>query len=713
MGTISKIRKRSGLLLIAIGGAMVLFVMSDLFFKNKRPSIPPLARVFDENITYNEFLARYENTKEQYKMQYGEDITFTGAEDFQIRNSVFDQLLKNLLIQIEYEKTGLKLTDAEINEYITGQLTHPIVRQLFTNPQTGEFNQTLVYNFITNLEERPEREQQIWKMYEKIIIDELFSNKYMNLVTKSFYFPKRFAEKENKDRTSKRKVVYVALHYGSIKDSAVQVNDEDFEKFYAENKYLFTYDEEMTDIDYVIFNIKPSLIDIRITRTKVDTLFNSFINTPVEKLAEFVIKNSDLDFTWDSSYLTREELSYHQDTLFNAKIGSYVSPYMEGFSFYMHRLMDRKDLPDSMKAAHILISYQGAMFAPDTIKRTKEQAKSRADSILNLVKGKDSTTFAKFARELSDDPSAKQNNGFLGWFKEGSMVPEFNNACLTHKPGDYVVVETPYGFHVIKLLAKAKPTPKVKIATVKITVPVSKQTTDSIYNLASIIAAETKKYEDFERIISEKGYIKNVAEKVRKTDYSIPGLENGREIIRWAFNKETKARETVNLFDLTTENKYVVAIVKNKYEPGPAPLEQIKDLIKPMVIKEKKAEMLEKELKTKMEGCKSVYELANKLKELPDTFDINFFTYTLPGYGPESRLIGKMYATPKGKFTGPVKGEAGVYAYEIIDETKPDTMNYQDISMQKFYSYQSKVNGQLFKALQKLGNLKDNRIDYY
>ncbi|MCX7697178.1 MAG: SurA N-terminal domain-containing protein [Bacteroidales bacterium] len=713
MGTISKIRKRSGLLLIAIGGAMVLFVMSDLFFKNKRPTIPPLAKVFDENITYNEFLSRYESTKEQYKMQYGEDMTFSGAEEFQIKNSVFDQLIKNILIQIEYEKTGLKLTDAEIYEYITGQLTHPIVKQLFTNPQTGEFNQTLVYNFINNLEQRPEREQKIWKMYEKIIIDELFTNKYINLITKSFYFPKRFAEKENKERTVKKKVVYVALHYGSLKDSAIQVTDKDFEKYYAENKYLYTYEEELTDIDYVIFHIKPSQIDMRMTKTKVDTTFTSFINTPIEKLPEFIVRNSDLDYTWDSSYLAKEELSYYQDTLFNAKIGSYVKPYLEGFSFFMHRLIDRKELPDSMKAAHILVSYQGAMFAQDTITRTKEQAKARADSILNLVKGKDSSTFAKIAKEMSNDPSAQQNNGFLGWFKEGTMVPEFNNACLHAKPGEFMVVETPYGFHVIKLLAKSKPTPKVKIATVKISVPVSKQTTDSIYNLASVIAAETKNYEDFEKILSEKGYIKNVAEKVRKTDYTIAGLENGREIIRWSFYKETKPRETVNLFDLSTENKYVVAIVKNKYESGPAPLEQIKDLIKPMVIKEKKAEMLEKELKTKMEGCKSVFDLASKLKENPDTFDINFFTYSLPGYGPESKLIGKMYATTKGKLVGPVKGEGGVYAYEIIDETKPDSLKYDDFFKQKFYHYQSKVNGQLFKALQKLGNLKDNRIEYY
>jgi peptidyl-prolyl cis-trans isomerase D len=712
MGVISKIRKRSGLLLIAIGGAMVLFVMSDLFFKNKRRSVPPLATIFNQKITYSEFATKYEETKEQYKLQYGEDFSFSGAEDFQIKNSVFDQLLRKTIVQAEYEKTGLKLTDAEVNEYITGVLTHPIVKQLFTNPQTGEFNRNAVYNFINQLDQMPEKQRNLWLMYEKMIYDELFTNKYINLVLKSYYYPKRFAEKEAKNLAQKSKVVYLALSYASIKDSTIAFTDEDLKKYYEENKYMYTNEDEMVDIDYLIFDVKPSVVDINSVKTRVDTTFKAFMETPADKLPTFIAQHSDMDFIWDSTYKAKQDLPLQLDTLYKAKPGAYIAPYMENYVYYMHKLVDKKDIPDSLKAAHILVSYKGAASAQEKITRTKEQAKSRADSILNLVKGKDSATFAKVAKELSDDPSAQQNNGFLGWFKEGGMVAEFNNACLTHKPGEYVVVESPYGFHVIKVLGKSKPSTKVKIATIKISVPISKQTNDSIYNVASSFTAQIKSYEDFEKLVNEKGFNKRVAEKVRKIDYTIPGIEDGREIVRWAFNKETKPRETVNLWNLT-ENKIVVAIVKNRYEVGPAPLEQIKDIIRPLAIKEKKAEKLMEEMKDKMQGCKSIQDVAGKLKEIPDTFDINFYTYSLRGYGPESKLIGRMYASPKGKLFGPVKGEAGVYAYEVVDIIKPDTVKYQDVLQQKFYNYQSKVNGQLFKALQKLGKLKDNRIDYF
>jgi len=712
MGVISKIRKRSGLLLIAIGGAMVLFVMSDLFFKNKRHSLPPIATVFDEKITYSEFVAKYDDTKEQYKLQYGEDFSFSGAEDFQIKNSVFDQLVRLAIVKAEYNKTGLLLTDAEVNEYITGSLTHPIVRQLFTNPQTGEFNRNDVYNFISQLDERPERDRNLWLMYERIINDEIFTNKYTNLILKSFYYPKFFAQKEAKELSQKVKVAYLALHYANIKDSAVAITDDDLEQSYEENKYMFIYDNDMVDIDYLIFDIKPSVADINRVKIQVDTTFKAFIETPVEKLPSFIAQHSDMDYIWDSSYVSRENLPYQLDTLYLAKVGAYIAPYMDNYVFYMHKLIDRKNIPDSLKAAHILVAYKGAAFAQENITRTKEEAKARADSILNVVKGKDSATFANIARQLSDDPSAQQNGGFLGWFPEGSMVPEFNNACLTNKPGEFVVVETPYGYHVINVLAKSKPSPKVKIATVKITAPPSKQTVDSIYNLASTFTAQVKNYEDFEKLINEKGYTKRVAEKVRKTDYTIPGINDGREIIRWAFNKETKPRETVNLWNLS-EDKIVVAIVKNLYKRGPAPLKQIKDLIRPLAIKEKKANMLMQELQDKLQGCKNIKDLANKLKEIPDTFDINFFTYSLPGYGPESKLVGRMYVSSSGQLYGPVKGEAGIYAYEILAQTMPDTSRTNEIRMQKFYNYQSKVNGQLFKALQQLGNLKDNRIDYY
>ena len=104
---------------------------------------------------------------------------------------------------------------------------------------------------------------------------------------------------------------------------------------------------------------------------------------------------------------------------------------------------------EQVAASHILVAYAGAMRASPTIKRTKDEAKKRAESILARArKGED---FGKLADENSDDPSAKLNHGSLGKFGRTQMVKPFADAAFGLKPGSIsTLVETPFGFHVIK-----------------------------------------------------------------------------------------------------------------------------------------------------------------------------------------------------------------------------------------------------------------------
>jgi NIMA-interacting peptidyl-prolyl cis-trans isomerase 1 len=104
---------------------------------------------------------------------------------------------------------------------------------------------------------------------------------------------------------------------------------------------------------------------------------------------------------------------------------------------------------ETVTASHILVAYAGSQRAAATIKRTKDEAKKRAESILARArKGED---FAKLADENSDDPSAKLNHGSLGKFGRTQMVKPFADAAFALKPGGIsTLVETPFGFHVIK-----------------------------------------------------------------------------------------------------------------------------------------------------------------------------------------------------------------------------------------------------------------------
>jgi hypothetical protein len=100
-----------------------------------------------------------------------------------------------------------------------------------------------------------------------------------------------------------------------------------------------------------------------------------------------------------------------------------------------------------IEASHILIAYEGA--SRSDAKRTKKQAKTRAEMILKKAQAK-KADFAQLAKEYSDGPS-KVKGGYLGKFGRGAMDKGFEEAAFKLNKGQVSgVVETPFGFHIIK-----------------------------------------------------------------------------------------------------------------------------------------------------------------------------------------------------------------------------------------------------------------------
>ncbi len=107
------------------------------------------------------------------------------------------------------------------------------------------------------------------------------------------------------------------------------------------------------------------------------------------------------------------------------------------------------DTPEEVQASHILISYKGADRADADISRSKEEAKAEAERIRKLIvdDGKD---FAEMAKEHSDGPSSTKG-GDLGKFKFEVMAKPFSEAAFALGIDEVSeVVETGFGFHVIK-----------------------------------------------------------------------------------------------------------------------------------------------------------------------------------------------------------------------------------------------------------------------
>ncbi len=105
--------------------------------------------------------------------------------------------------------------------------------------------------------------------------------------------------------------------------------------------------------------------------------------------------------------------------------------------------------PDAIIAQHILVAYKGAKRVPKGVTRSKTEAKARAAEALAKIQS--GTPFEDAVTQYSDDAGSVDRMGSVGKFRRDAMDPAFSAAAFALRVGQVSdVVETPFGFHVIK-----------------------------------------------------------------------------------------------------------------------------------------------------------------------------------------------------------------------------------------------------------------------
>ncbi len=706
MAVIGNIRKHSTFLVIIIGVALAAFVLGDFTRQRNRSARQMIAgEVNDEKITIVDFNNKVEEnidaTKQQKKVEklLAEDI-------FRIKNETWDQMVNKILMDNEYNALGLNVTSDELFDMVQGPNPHPLVQQSFVNPNTGKFDRNIVMQFLETLDQnRPEIKKQ-WFLFENYLKNDRLREKYQNLILKGYYIPKDLAAMEFSQENDKADIDYVAKRYISVPDTLITPTEDDYLAMYEQEKERFK-EVPNVDFDYVIFEVIPSIKDLQAARKEINEIYEEFKTTVDVK--RFVQLNSDTPY--DSSWKARGQLPVQIDSImFNSPVGTVTKPYLENNTFHIARLVAVQNRPDSLKASHILIAYRGSARAAQTVTRTKEQAKQLADSLYKVIK-RSPKKLETLSLSFSDDPSVKTNKGDLGWFADGMMVWQFNEAVVNTKVNRVTMVETPFGFHIIKVTGKKNIEKKVRVAMIDHEVLASNETYQQIFAKASKLASETHNIEEFDAAVESSGYNKRLAQKIHKMDNHIPGLNNPRQIIRWAFNEKTEVGKVSEVFDL--EGQFVVAVLINRVEEGYLPLDQVKTRLNSKVFNHLKARLILDEIKPYGDDMEKVARVDGFKKDNMPA--LTFVSRNIKGYGTENEIIGRVFGTETGQQFGPMEGKGGIFILRLNSLNKvalPDDLD--NIKKRMANRFKMKIDrGEVYTALKDNAKIVDNRINFY
>lgn len=231
--------------------------------------------------------------------------------------------------------------------------------------------------------------------------------------------------------------------------------------------------------------------------------------------------------------------------------------------------IDSYSLKEKRRARHILFKVSDADSA-----EVKEEKRLQAEHVLQLLR--DGGDFATLAKEYSEGPS-RESGGELGFFERGAMVPAFEEAVFSMKPGDLSdLVETSFGYHLI-LVEDVQPaiTQKMEDVRAEIEGQLKKQRVRGI-----TFQNVSKAYEDIIRAGSLEKYVEQGGESVETADFfarKLPpdSLAQAGALLDVAFG--LSKGELSSLVEV--EDGYAIGYVQDIKKPEVPPLATVKDTV--------------------------------------------------------------------------------------------------------------------------------------
>lgn len=697
MGIMSFLRNRMGLIVvIVIGLALFAFVASEAvqygrsFFAGDRTTVGEIA---GEKLQYDDFNTKLDQNTKQYQQQFGG--TLNSQMTSYVQNFTWNQYVSQIIFKKEVDKLGIVVGDDETNKMIHGGDAE--IARNFANQQTGQLDRNQLNQFLTSLQSAPANDpmKAQWASYVATRIEAKKVEKYLNLVRNGLYVNSLEAKDDYEAKNKLANFKYVGLDYASIPDNKVTLTDADYQSYYDEHKSQFKNPEETRSFQYVAFNAAPSKEDSAEVKKQADKL-----------AADFKASNNDSLFVQINAvdnankaplvYQHKGQLDPKLDSvMFTAPKGFVYGPYLSNGSYKVSKLIDERVGPDSVKARHILISPQteGSM----------AKAQAKADSIKKLIAG--GKSFADLAKMYSIDKGSAEKGGELGTFGRGAMVPAFEEAAFNGKKGDLLTVESQYGVHIIQVEDQKGSSKVVKVATIDRPLQASSTTQSAAFSKAQSFLSGANG-NNFAAEAKKMGLEVKTANDVNGLAAALPGLDNARELVKWAFNAE-KGDIADKAF--TAGDVYVVPRLTEIKPKGELSLEAVKTLITPAVRNQVKA----KQLAEKLQGS-TIDQVAQKAgSKVVPVQNIVFANPVLPGIAQENKLIGAIFGSKPNKLSKPIDGDHGVYVYVVDSFVNPAPLTNAVREREQIgQAMLQRADNQIFDALKDKANVKDYRAKF-
>jgi len=654
MATLQSIRNKGPLLVAVIGIALVAFIVGDFlhsgatFFHRSRENVATIA---GENIHFLDFQRAIDQMTEVYRIETGQNDLSEEIQS-QIRASVWETLVNDRLLQREADKIGLTVSSEELSDRLIGNNIHPIIlqRQVFFD-ETGRFNRNILLNFLSSLDMVPhnhdmamqlQQATNYWLFWENMVRNAILREKYDALLSQSVTANSIDARASFDARQRMVNFLYVAQPFFMVSDELVSVSDREIRDRYNRDKHLFQQ-EASRAVSYVVFDVRPMEEDFVQAQEWMDRLSEEFRTT--DDIVGLI--NSSSDIMYDGQNFSETTVpAMLRYFAFSGREGDFFGPVFVNNTHTMARIMQTGILTaDSVRLSHIY-------FFPGQ--------EERADSIYNVLRRNRNADFAELAREYSQIQQTAVNGGEIGWLIEGArgVDREFMSAFDRREGEVFMFRDLQGGTQIVQVTEKTVRRPKVRLAILERRVTPSNRTQARIFNDAKQFAVSARNVEGFQTLAETEGLFVRQANNLNENTERIAMLSQSRQIVRWAFG--ANLGNVSDVFDIG--DQFVVAVVTEVNRKGAIPLDRVANQIREELIREKKAELMVRNISEKLATNRSLDDLARQLDvNVREAENVSFASFTFGASGFEPFVIGNAMNVAMNETSRPIKGNSGVF----------------------------------------------------